>query len=176
MKKKFPISLFPMTCIVVAVALALYCYLYFIPARQEAMLIESEIKLHEIERSTYTPYLNNHDPIIHDIAVLENEIEALHRNGYVDESEVSLILGEAILQYHVTLNNLSIGQPTTYKECSALPIQMSIYGTQNDILSFVSYFENDTEGSYIVQSISMDLDEQNECSASVTMYLCTPQK
>lgn len=174
MKKKFPISLFPMTCLIVGIALALYAYLYFFPARQEAATIESEIKLHEVEQQIYAPYVNDHSPIEQDIAAAEAEIERLHREGYVTESEVSLILGEAILKHNVTLNELSIGNSTTYKGYQALPIRMELTGQQSDILGFMSAFENDTEGSYIIQAASMNLGS-GHCTASVTMYLCTPQ-
>ena len=56
----------------------------------------------------------------------------------------------------------------------ALPIRMELTGQQSDILSFMSAFENDEEGSYIIQAASMEMDFR-QCVASVTMYLCTPQ-
>ena len=175
MKKKFPISIFPMTCVIVGIALALYGYLYFIPARQEAVLIESEISLSEVEQKSYAPYVNDHGPLEQDIADAKAAIEQLHKDGYVNQSEVSLIIGEAILKHNVTLNNLSIGSTTSYKGYEALPLRMELSGQQEDLLAFMSAFENDQEGSYIVQAASMNLGS-GRCSASVTMYLCTPAK
>ena len=175
MKKKFPISLFPMTCLIVGIALALYAYLYFFPARQEAALIESEIKLHEVDQQIYAPYVNDHSSIEQDIADAKAEIERLHKEGYVNEGQVSLILGEAILKHQVTLNELSIGNSTTYQGYQALPLRMELSGTQDALLGFMSAFENDEEGSYIIQAASMSLGS-GRCTASVTMYLCTPGK
>lgn len=174
MKKKFPISLFPMTCIIVGIALALYCYLYFIPARQEAATIENEISLYQVEQQIYAPYVNDHSPIEQDIAAAEAEIERLHKEGYVNEGQVGLLIGEAILKHNVGLTSLSIGESTTYQEYQALPIRMELTGQQSDILAFMSAFENDEEGSYIIQAASMETDFR-QCVASVTMYLCTPQ-
>ena len=88
---------------------------------------------------------------------------------------VSLILGEAILKHNVSLTSLSIGESTTYQEHQALPIRMELTGQQSDILGFMSAFENDEEGSYIIQAASMEMDFR-QCVASVTMYLCTPGK
>lgn len=176
MKKKFPISIFPMTCVIVGIALALYCYLYFVPARQEAALIESEISLHEVEQKLYEPYVNDHSPIEQDIAAAEDAIEQLHKDGYVNQGEVSLIIGEAILKHNVTLTSLTIGEETTYQEeYAALPIRMDLVGQQDDLLAFMAAFENDEEGSYIVQAAAMEVDAR-QCAASVTMYLCTPAK
>lgn len=175
MKKKRSISLFPLTCLIVGVAMALYAYLYFFPAQQEAALIESEIKLHEVEQQIYAPYVNDYSPIEQDIAAAKAEIERLHKEGYVTEGQVSLILGEAILKHNVTLNELSIGNSTTYQGYQALPLRMELSGHQADILSFMSAFENDEEGSYIIQAAAMEV-EYGQCVASVTMYLCTPNK
>ena len=176
MKKKFPISIFPMTCVIVGIALALYGYLYFIPARQEAVLIESEISLSEVEQKNYAPYVNDHGPLEQDIAAAKAAMEQLHKDGYVNQGEVSLIIGEAILKYHVTLTSLTIGEETTYQEeYAALPIRMDLVGQQADLLAFLSAFENDEEGSYIIQAAAMEVDAR-QCAASVTMYLCTPAK
>ena len=175
MKKKFPISLFPMTCVIVGIALALYCYLYFVPARQEAVVIENEIRTYEMEQQVYAPYVGDHSSIDADIAAAKAEIERLHKEGYVTEGEVSLILGEAILEHNVTLNELSIGNSTTYKGYQALPLRMELSGSQEELLDFMSAFENDEEGSYIIQAASMSLGS-SRCTASVTMYLCTPGK
>ena len=164
-----------MTCVIVGIALALYCYLYFVPARKEAVVIENEIRTHEVEQKVYEPYVNDHSSIEQDIAAAKDAIEQLHKDGYVNQGEVSLIIGEAILKHNVTLNELSIGSTTSYKGYEALPLRMELSGMQDDLLAFMSAFENDEEGSYIVQAASMNLGS-GRCTASVTMYLCTPAK
>lgn len=173
--KKLPISLFPLTCLIVGIAMALYCYLYFMPAQKEAALIQTEIRVHEMEQQVYAPYVGDHSPIEDNIDETQAEIDRLHQEGYVTESEVSLILGQAILDYNVTLNELSIGSSTDYQGYRALPLEMELSGRQEDLLNFMSFFENHEEGSYIIQAASMSLGA-GRCSASVIMYLCTPRK
>ena len=175
MKKKSPISLFPAVCLIVCIALAAYAYFYFFPSQNEAASIRADIMMHETDAQIYAPYVNDNSPIEQDIADAKAEIERLHKEGYINEGQVGLLIGEAILKHNVTLTNLAIGESTTYQEHQALPIRMELTGQQADILSFMSAFENDEEGSYIIQAAAMEM-EYRQCLASVTMYLCTPGK
>lgn len=173
MKKKSPISLFPAVCLLLLVVILLYFFLYFQPTRLSMTSMQAETTLFKTEASMYAPHLNDHSQLEAQIADSEDRIANLHKTGYTNDSSVSLVIGEAIQRFNVTLNAINLDDPTTVDEHRALPIYLTLTGTLNDTLSFIEFFENNQDGSYLVHAVSTSINGET-CQTNIVMYLCSP--
>ena len=68
---------------------------------------------------------------------------------------------------------MSLGEETTIESWRALPINVAVSGDYNDILEFISHFENNSEGSYLVHAASLETNG-NLTTANIVIYLITP--
>ncbi len=173
MKKKLPVSPVAIFFLVVLLVLVLYCLYYLFPTRNEITALQAEIAINNAEANIYRPYIDDTSELEAQIAAIEEEIAQLHAEGYVNESNVSLLISHAVKQYNISLNSVSLGDTTKISGHKALPINISMTGSVENVVRFISHFENDTEGSYIVRSSSMDIAGSN-AKATIVLYLCTP--
>lgn len=165
-----PVFIFMIALLVVLVA---YFFLYLTPAQAEMISMEAEINIYKAEAAIYQEYIGNTKSLEADIAAIRDEISAMHAEDYTNESQLSLVLSDAIQANKLSLNSVSLGKVTTRGENRALPVTVSVNGTTEDILSFIRYFETNTEGSYLVQASSLDITGK-VTKATLVIYLCTP--
>ena len=171
--KKSQISLFTVIMLVLLLVLVGYYFLFFVPGQTELTMLRAETTTFNAEASIYEPYLSDAASLESDIADIQAQIDELHVNGYINDSTVSLIISEAIQRFSVSLNSITLSDETMVGEHRALPINLALSGSMDNILSFLSYFENDLEGSYLVQAAALEINA-GHCTASVVIYLCTP--
>lgn len=173
MKKKLPISPFAIFFLVVLVALVLYSVNYLFPTRNEMTAIRSEIMVNNAEANIYRPYVADTSELEAQIAAIEAEIAQLHQEGYVNDSTVSLTIAEAVQEYNISLTSVSLGAITRFDGHRALPVNISMSGSLENVIRFISHFENDSVGSYIVQASSLQISGST-ARATMVLYLCTP--
>ena len=173
MKKKLPISPVAIFFLVVLLVLVIYCLYYLFPTRNEITSIHGEIAVNNAEADIYRPYVDDTSELEAQIAEIEDEIAQLHADGYVNDSSVSLTLVEAVQEYNISLSAVSLGEPTKIDGHRALPINISMSGSVENVIRFISYFENDSVGSYIVRSSSLQISGAT-ARTTVVLYLCTP--
>ena len=169
MKTKSKLSLFSAVLILVVVALVLYYVMYFAPAQTERNQLNAEVALNNAQAALCGVYLADHTPLEEGIAAVEAEIEELHTTAYTNEASVNLVISKAIQQHAVELTSMQV---EISKEVEGR-IQMSVNGSLQNVMNFIGFFENDTAGSYLVNSVNTEISNGN-CIANVTMYLCTP--
>ena len=135
--------------------------------------IRSQIAVHNAESSVYRQYVDDVTPLEEDIAAIQAEIDELHKNGYINDSTVGMVINEAIQRYNISIKSISLEEATISGEYRVLPIHLSFSGTYTSVLAFISHFENNSDGSYMVQATSLSL-ANNNCSGAIVIYLCTP--
>jgi len=158
---------------VMLLAVALSYFLAFVPGQQSRATMQSEAAALEAEVALYDEYIADPSVIEADIAALQAEIDTIHAESYVNANTVGLVVSDAIQRFQVDLTSFTLGSETTIGESKALPMNLSVEGTTQNILDFIAYFENDDEGSYVVHAASMEMNGK-ECSAQVVIHLCTP--
>lgn len=173
MKNKLKLSPTTIVMLVMLLVAVLYLFLYFIPSQSELTLIRAETSLANIEMATYKAYLADTTPLENDIAAIQAEIDEMNDTGYTNDSTVSLVISDAIQRYSVSLSSVTLSSVTNIDGNNALPINVAITGTMENILSFISHFENNEAGSYLVRAASMEINGER-CTASLVIYLCTP--
>lgn len=173
MKKKLPLSPIVIYFIVILLVVLFYSLYYLIPTRNEITLLQSDIAINNAEADIYRPYLGDVSEIEEQIAAIEEEIAQLHAEGYVNESNVSLIISQAVQEYKITLTSVSLGESTTIDGHKALPINISMNGSLENVARFIAHFEQDPVGSYLVRAASVDITG-GTARTSIVLYLCTP--
>lgn len=173
MKKNISLSMTTIVMLVLLAVLAVYCFTYLIPTQNELTVLRSEISVHNAQASIYQQYLSDTAPLEADIEAIQAEIDTMNSEGYVNDSTVSLVISDAIQRYNISLSSVSLSSVTTYEEHRALPINLTLSGTMDDILQFIAHFEQNTEGSYLVQATSMEVNGTTT-TANLLIYLCTP--
>lgn len=171
LKKKF--SLVSIVLLVMIAIAAVYYFVFFVPGQTELQLIKADTMVYTAEASLYEPYINDPSELEDDIAQAQAELDDLWANGFTNDSTVSLVIGDAIQRYNVNLTSMSLGEETTIETWRALPITVTVDGDYNDILEFISHFENNTEGSYLVHAAALETNG-NLTSANIVIYLLTP--
>ena len=173
MKTQSKLSLFSVVLVLVVIALVLYYFLYFTPAQTEKAQLNAEIALNRAQAALCGNYLTDHTPLEEGIAAAEAEIADLRANAFTNESSVNLVINKAIQQYAIDLTSMTVDASTTVDEYRALPVHLTLSGKLQNVLDFLAFFENNTDGSYLVGGVNMETGNGN-CIATVTMYLCTP--
>ena len=173
MKTKSKISLFSVVLILVVVALVLYYVMYFAPAQTGRNQLNAEVALNNAQAALCGAYLADHTPLEEGIAAVEAEIADLRENAFTNERSVNLVVSKAIQEYKVELTAMTVDAATTMNDNAALPIHLTFTGKVDDVLNFIAFFENNTDGSYLINGATMKVVD-DEANATVTMYLCTP--
>lgn len=173
MKKKLPVSPIVIYFVVILLVVLLYTLYYLVPTRNEIAQLQSDIAIKNAEVDVYRAYLGDISSLENQIAAIEEEIAQLHEDGYVNESNVSLEISQAVQKYRITLNAVSLENVTTINGHSALPINITMNGSFANIVRFISHFEQDSVGSYLVRTSSMEISD-SLVRASIVLYLCTP--
>ena len=172
MKKKLPVSPMLLVLLLLLVVLVVYAVAYFIPAQRELALMRADVAITEAEANVYQNYLNDSSPLQKEIDALENELAKM-ADEYTNDSNVNFVISQAIQTYNVSLASVSLSSVETYNGHRALPINLKIKGTTDNILQFIQYFETNTAGSYVVRGISMKATAART-EAEIILYLCTP--
>lgn len=159
--------------LIFAAVLVFYLLSYYQPAQNTVTQLNADLAVSKKQLSTYSKYISDPSALQTEIDLLQKEIDELHESGYVNDSTVGMAINDAIQRYKIQLSSISLGNRTSVRGYSALPINMSISGSYDNIMDFISHFENHSEGSYLVQGVSMSISGSN-CSVSLTLYLCTP--
>ena len=172
MKKKLPIS--PVACVLLVwlVALAVYAFAYFLPAQAEMNLLRGDVALKRIEAELFEKYLTNSDPLKKEIDDLEKEIDKVNAS-YINDANVNFIISDAIQRFEIYLTSVTLNSVTTYEGMRALPINLALRGTTENILQFVDFFENSKDGSFVVRGVTMNVSAF-ATDANIVLYLCTP--
>ena len=173
MKKGFSLSAGTIFMLLLLLALVIYCFAYFMPAQNTLNMLKTETSLFNMEASIYEEYIADNSPLEKDIKSIQNEIDALHATGYINDSTVSFKISDAIQRYNIDLTSVTLEPATTFQNYRALPINLAVSGDFNDTMQFIQYFENDTEGSYLVRASSIEI-AGNTTKAMLVIYLCTP--
>lgn len=173
MKSKKKFSLVSIVLLIMIAIAAVYYFVFFVPGQTDLQLIKADTMVYTAEASIYEAYINDPAELEGEIAQAQAELDDLWANGFTNDSTVSLVIGDAIQRYSVNLTSMSLGEETTIESWRALPISVAVSGNYNDILDFISHFENNTEGSYLVHAASLETNG-NLTSASIVIYLCTP--
>ncbi len=171
MKNK--ISLVTIVMILLVVVVGVYYFTYFVPAQTEMTQIQAEIALNNAQAALYEEYITDTSELEAEIAAIQAEIDELYATGSVNQTNVSLVISDAIQRYRISLTAVSLGTETTYEEHKALPINLSIVGKTTDITDFIAHFEEDTAGSYLVRSSSLEING-TDTTASLLIYLLMP--
>lgn len=172
MKKKLPIS--PVLCVLLVwlVALAVYGFAYFIPAQAEMNLLRSDVAVKRTESELFEQYLTNSAPLQKEIEALEKEIDKIN-DSFVNDANVNFVISDAIQRFEISLSSVTLDSVTTYNGMRALPINLSLHGTTENILQFIDFFENSEDGSFVVRGVSLDVNAYST-DANIVLYLCTP--
>ena len=173
MKKKLPLSGFTMVMLAVLAAALVYCFIYLIPVQNDMNALRGEIAVAAAEADIYGQYIADPESLLADIEAAEQEIAQLHANGYINDSNVSFRIGDAIQRYHVSLTSVTLQEVMGFDGNRVLPINVVMTGELQNVLDFISYFENDDEGSYLVRGSSIEM-AANTAKVSLTIFLCTP--
>lgn len=173
MNKKFSLSKPTVIALLIIVVLAVYCFVFMIPAQTELTAMKADVAVANAQTALYRQYLTDLTPLEDDIQAIQEEIDKLHAEGYVNDSTVSFEIADAIQRFQVSVSAVSLENVTTFEGHRALPINISMTGDMKNILKFISHFENDKEGSYLVRGTAMEI-AGNSTTASMVIYLCTP--
>jgi len=171
MKKSF--SIVTVFMLALMAVLIVYFFSYFMPAQQEMTAIRSEITVYNAESAVYRQYINDVTPLEENIAAVQAEIDDLHNNGYVNDSTVGMVINEAIQRYKISIKSISLEGKTMVSGFQALPIHLNFTGSYDSVMAFISHFENNSDGSYMVRAANLSF-ANNNCSGSIVIYLCTP--
>lgn len=170
--KKLPVSPVTLVLLVWLVVLAVYAFAYYIPGQAEMNALNADVAVMRGEVELLDQYLNNSAPLEQDIKDLEKEIDKISEE-YVNDGNVNMVISDAIQRYQVSLSSVTLGSVTTYNGLRALPINLSLHGTTEDILAFISHFENSEDGAFVVRGVSLDVNAYST-DANMVLYLCTP--
>lgn len=173
MNNKFSVSKTTIYLVLLIVALIAYVFVYFMPAQSQMTMLRSDITLFNAETAIYRQYLEDPAPLEADIAAIQAEIDRMHAEDYTNDSTVSFVIGDAIQRYKISLVSISLDAVTEFEGYRVLPINLSMTGETKDLLKFISHFENDQDGSYLVRGTSFEITA-NTTEASMVIYLCTP--
>ena len=173
MKSKKKFSLVSIVLLVMIAIVAVYYFVFFVPGQTELQMIQADTMVYTAEASLYEPYINDPSELEDGIAQAQAELDDLWANGFTNDSTVSLVIGDAIQRYSVNLTSMSLGEETTIETWRALPINVVVDGDYNNILEFISHFENNTEGSYLVHAAALETNG-DLTSANIVIYLLTP--
>lgn len=173
MKKNFSLSRTTLYLLLLVAALLVYVFVYFIPAQSQMAAIRSEISLFNAETAIYREYLQDPSPLEADIQAIQEEINRMNAEDYINDSTVSFEIGDAIQRYKIKLVSINIDNVIEQDDYRILPINLSMTGDMNNLQKFISHFENDKDGSYLVHGSSFEITA-NTTAASMVIYLCTP--
>ena len=173
MKKNFSLSRTTLYLLLLVAALLVYVFVYFIPAQSQMAAIRSEISLYNAETAIYREYLQDPSPLEADIQAIQEEINRMNAEDYINDSTVSFEIGDAIQRYKIKLVSINIDNVIEQDDYRILPINLSMTGDMNNLQKFISHFENDKDGSYLVHGSSFEITA-NTTAASMVIYLCTP--
>ena len=173
MKSKKKFSLVSIVLLVMIAITAVYYFVFFVPGQTELQMIKADTMVYTAEASIYESYINDPSELEADIAQAQTELDDLWANGFTNDSTVSLVIGDAIQRYSVNLTSMSLGEETIIEEFRALPINVAISGDFNNITDFISHFENNSEGSYLVHAAALETNG-NLTTANIVIYLITP--
>lgn len=173
MKKNLSLSKTAVYLILLVVVLLVYVFVYFMPAQSQMAAIRSEISVFNAETAVYREYLQDPSPLEADIQAIQDEIDRMNAEDYINDSTVSFEIGDAIQRYKINLVSINIDNVTEQNGYRILPINLSMTGDMNDLQKFITHFENDEDGSYMVHGTSFEITA-NTTAASMVIYLCTP--
>ena len=173
MKSKKKFSLVSIVLLIMIAIAAVYYFVFFVPGQTELQLIEADTMVYTAEAALYEPYIDDSSELEADIAQAQAELDDLWANGFTNDSTASLVIGDAIQRYNVSLTSLSLSKETMIDDYRALPINVVIAGDFHDVVNFISHFENHSEGSYLVYAASLSVSG-NTTTANIVIHLCTP--
>ena len=173
MKKKFTFSAVTIFMLVLMAVLIVYCFAYMLPARTEMTTLQADLTLSNAQTAMYQDYLADPSPLEADIAAIQAEIDRINAEDYTNDSTVSLVISDAIQRYRISLSSVSLDAVTTIDDHRALPIHLTMTGDMADILQFIEHFENNEDGSYLVQGAALETNGTTT-TANLLIYLCTP--
>lgn len=170
--KKLPVSPVTLVLLVWLVVLAVYAFAYYIPGQAEMNALNADVAVMRGEVELLDQYLNNSAPLEQDIKDLKKEIDKI--NGeYVNDANVNMAINDAIQRFNVSLSSVTLDSVTTYNGMRALPINLSLRGTTENILAFVSHLENSQDGAFVVRGVGVNVNAYST-EANMVLYLCTP--
>lgn len=173
MNKNFSLSKTTVYLLLLIVALLIYVFVYFMPAQSQLALLRSEISLFNVETATYREYLQDSSPLEADIQAIQDEIDRMNAEDYTNDSTVSFEIGDAIQRYKVSLVSINIESPSVQDDYRILPINLQMTGDMENLQKFISHFENNEDGSYLVHGTAFEI-AANTTELSMVIYLCTP--
>lgn len=174
MKKnqKLPISPVMAVLLVWLVVLAVYAFAYYIPAQAEMNQLNADVAVMRTEADAMEQYLTDSSSLKKEIEALKKEIDKI-KDEYVNDANVNMVISDAIQRFEISLSSVTLDSVTTYNGMRALPINLSLHGTTENILQFIDFFENSEDGSFVVRGVSLDVNAYST-DANIVLYLCTP--
>lgn len=175
LKKLKKISLLPIVAVSLLLILLVYYFQYMIPAQAEMNRLNTEIALLRAQAATVRGYINNSEGLQNEINSTLDEIEELNKNGYTNASNVNTVISRAIKENNITLRSIQLEKTTVSGNTEMLPIRIDFIGKSEDVFNFIEFFEKNTDGAYIVNSMQVE-NTSTYCTVSVVLHLCTPKK
>lgn len=173
MNKKKSISKTGIYLILLVLVLVVYAFLYYIPAMTQLQLLKNDIALLSTNTTLYRQYLADPSILEAEIDVVQDEIDRMHAEDYVNDSNVSFMISDAIQRFGVALSSVSVGEESTVGDHRVLPIHLVFDGDLNNVHSFIEYFEENQEGSFRIHNLSLRLGNSH-ANAVMVIYLYTP--
>lgn len=151
------------------------CAAAFLPsAHRQLTALQAEIRLMESQAQLYEVYVQDPSAIEQEVQWIKMEIEEIREDYYIDEFRISFAISDAVKAYDTSLLSLSLGNVTSYRESPALPVQLTVRGSTENVLQFVRHFETNTEASYLLRGVSLDIGAERT-DASLVLYVCAPE-
>ena len=172
--KNLSISKTTIYLVLLVVALIVYVFAYFLPAQREMAMIQTDISVFNAETAVYRQYLADPSTLEADIEAIQAEINRMHAEDYTNDSSVSFEISGAIQRYRLSVSSVTLSNPTSINGYRALPINVSVSGDLNNLLGFISHFEDNTEGAYLAQGASIQISG-TRATATLLIYLCSPK-
>ena len=171
-EKKLPVSPVTLVLLVWLVVLAVYAFAYYIPGQVEMKVLSNNVANMRDEAELMEEYVGNSAPLEKEIEALEQEIDEIN-SGFINDANVNMMISGAIQRYEITLNSVTLETVTSYEGMRALPINLALRGSTENILAFIDHFEKSEDGAFVVQSAVMEVNAFST-DAKMTLYLCTP--
>ena len=172
--KKHPMTPVLGILLLLASAVMIYAVAFLPSARRQLTALQAEIRLMEGQVRLYEAYTQDLSALEQEVQQLQNSIEQIREETNMDEFRISFAISDAVKAYDVSLLSLSLGNATSYQTSRALPIQLTVRGSTENILQFINHFETTTEASYVLRGVSLDISTER-ADASLVLYVCAPE-
>lgn len=161
--------------LLLVIAVIIYAVAFLPSAHRQLTALQAEIRLMEGQVRLYEAYTQDPSALEQEVRQLHKNIEHIREETNMDEFRISFAISDAVKAYDVSLLSLSLGNATSYQTSRALPIQLTVRGSTENVLQFIHHFETTTEACYVLRGVSLDMAAE-DTDANLVLYVCTPER